>query len=63
MSDDAQEPLDGLKLIAEAITEYFGEPCADYDAECACCVAWVTYNGLAYRPEEPPSTFNRPMEK
>jgi len=34
-------------LIAEAITEAFGERCEDFEPECYCCKAWAEYDRLA----------------
>lgn len=42
-------------LIAEAITEAFGERCPDYGEHCPCCQAWKQYDeskGLQIRVEE-----------
>jgi hypothetical protein len=33
-------------LIAEAITEQFGERCPDFDANCYCCRVWRQYDEL-----------------
>lgn len=40
--------MDGERtdLIAEAITEAFGERCPDYDKDCWCCRAWQQYDDL-----------------
>ncbi|MEP0149961.1 hypothetical protein [Roseibium sp.] len=35
------------KLIAEAITEYLGERCADFDADCLSCKTWAEYDALS----------------
>lgn len=37
---------DDLNLIAEAITEAFGERCPDYEPGCFCCDAWKQYDDL-----------------
>src|SRR5690606_38184781 len=34
------------KLIVEAITEYYGERCPDYDEDCFCCKVWIEYDAL-----------------
>lgn len=34
-------------LVEDAITEYFGERCDDYDERCACCAAWKEYDLLS----------------
>jgi hypothetical protein len=31
-------------LIEDAITEYFGERCDDYEKNCVCCKAWQEYD-------------------
>jgi hypothetical protein len=36
----------GLNLIAEAITEWFGERCPDYAEGCPSCEAWKEYDRL-----------------
>lgn len=36
-----------LDLIAEAITEYWGERCPDFDADCPCCKAWKQFDALS----------------
>lgn len=32
--------------LAEAITEAFGERCADYEPDCHCCRAWRQYDAI-----------------
>ena len=32
--------------IEEAITEYWGERCPDFDKDCACCQAWKEFDSL-----------------
>lgn len=32
--------------IAEAITEYYGERCADSEPGCPCCDAWAQYDAI-----------------
>lgn len=34
-------------LIADAITEQYGERCPDYEPECWCCKVWKQYDALA----------------
>lgn len=45
-----QEAIDLVKgdidLIAEAITEAFGERCPDFEPSCYCCQAWAEYDAL-----------------
>ncbi len=36
-------------LIEEAIAEYFGEKCPDYDADCICCKAWMQLESIKAR--------------
>lgn len=40
-------------LIAEAITEAFGERCPDFDPDCHCCKVWAQYDALKATPEVP----------
>lgn len=40
------------ELIAEAITEHYGERCPDTVEGCACCDAWAEYDALS-RPAAP----------
>ena len=35
-------------LLAEAITEAFGERCPDFAEGCYCCEAWRLYDDLAF---------------
>jgi len=37
-------------LIAEAITEQFGERCPDFDANCYCCRVWKQYDEVLRAP-------------
>ncbi len=37
---------DGKQLIAEAIKEYYGDRCPDYEPGCPACDAWAAFNGL-----------------
>lgn len=39
-------------LIAEAITEQFGERCPDFDANCHCCKVWQQYHALKADADE-----------
>ena len=39
-------------LIAEAITEQFGERCPDFDADCLCCKVWQQYHALKADADE-----------
>lgn len=36
----------GQKLIAEAITEQFGERCSDFEPGCFCCQAWAAFDAI-----------------
>lgn len=39
-------------LIAEALTDYYGPHCRDFEPECHCCKAWAQFDALtAARPE------------
>lgn len=33
-------------LVAEAITEAFGERCPDFEPECHCCKAWAEFDRI-----------------
>lgn len=35
-----------MTRIEEAITEWFGPRCDDFNAHCACCQAWREYDTL-----------------
>lgn len=35
-----------MNKIEEAITEYYGERCSDYCAECVVCQAWKQYDAV-----------------
>jgi hypothetical protein len=35
-----------MSLIEEAITEYAGERCPDFDPECIVCKTWAEYDRL-----------------
>lgn len=39
--------LDPKAMIAEAITEHWGERCLDVDPDCICCTAWQYFDALA----------------
>ena len=41
-----------MSRIVEAITEWFGTRCPDFNADCACCQAWAEYDGLVEALEE-----------
>lgn len=41
-----------LNLIAEAITEHWGERCPDFDGECFCCKVWSEYDRLTALAEQ-----------
>lgn len=36
-----------VDYIAEAIEAHYGPRCPDFDAECACCLAWERYDALS----------------
>lgn len=33
-----------MKMIEEAIKDYYGERCPDYDADCVVCQAWREFD-------------------
>jgi len=37
---------EAVDLIADAITEQYGERCPDYEPECWCCKVWKQYDAL-----------------
>lgn len=39
-------------LIAEAITEAFGERCPDFEPDCWCCKAWAAFDAIRAREAE-----------
>jgi hypothetical protein len=39
-------------LIEEALTEFYGERCPDYEWTCICCVAWKQYDTLCEMVQE-----------
>lgn len=43
----------GNDLIAEAITEAFGERCPEFSAGCWACEAWAQYDTLSAAKSEP----------
>ena len=48
MANDITPAMD---LIAEALTDFYGERCPDVHPGCRCCEAWAQYGALAARPE------------
>lgn len=38
----------GDDLIAESITEAFGERCSDFNPDCWCCRAWKQYDDIGF---------------
>lgn len=50
---------DGKALIREAITEHYGEKCADYCEGCACCEAWKAYEEMDVAPK--PAALVKPL--
>lgn len=48
MANDITPAMD---LIAEALTDFYGERCPDFHPGCYCCEAWAQYDALAARPE------------
>ena len=41
----------GVKLIEEALIEYYGERCPDFAEGCPCCEAWAEFDALITRKE------------
>ena len=39
------------KLVEEAVTEYAGERCPDFDSECVVCQTWAEYDRLKQMEE------------
>ncbi|RWB40477.1 MAG: hypothetical protein EOQ44_25400 [Mesorhizobium sp.] len=39
-----------ISPIEEAITEYWGERCLDFDADCSCCQAWRQLDSFLANP-------------
>lgn len=35
-----------ISPIKEAITQYYGAPCDEFDPECACCQAWQDFHDV-----------------
>jgi len=35
-----------MHLIEEAVTDYWGPRCPDFDSGCGCCEAWKQYNKM-----------------
>lgn len=33
-------------LIKEAVTDWWGERCTEYDPDCVCCTAWAQFDKL-----------------
>lgn len=33
-----------MNLVAQAIVDYWGERCPDYDVDCFCCKAWEQFD-------------------
>lgn len=43
-------------LIAEALTEYYGDRCPDHAPGCPCCDAWAEYDRMTADPWQPIAT-------
>lgn len=41
-----------MKLIEEAITEYYGERCPDFAEGCTCCEAWAEFDNIIGKVRE-----------
>ena len=35
-----------MNKITEAMIDYWGEKCADFDEDCPCCQAWKEYKDM-----------------
>lgn len=35
-----------MSLIEEALTDYWGEKCEDFDEDCPRCQAWIEYGEM-----------------
>ena len=60
----ANDTTPAMNLIAEALTDFYGERCPNFAPGCTCCEAWAQYDEFMARPkmgearEAPP--FNPP---
>lgn len=61
---DAQEIIapDGKALIAEAITDYFGERCDGFETTCMTCQAWASWDRILGKDEVDPVTVEKCAE-
>ena len=41
------DKLNGPELVKQAVQEFFGDPCEDFDPSCYCCVAWKSYYDMS----------------
>lgn len=48
--------------IAEAIEAHYGPRCPDFNAECACCLAWERYNALSAQDTGAPGWVLVPLQ-
>lgn len=46
IADPVEVEADAGDLIAECITEQYGERCPDFEPGCYCCQAWAQYDAL-----------------
>jgi hypothetical protein len=51
--------MDGKAFVAEAITDYLGERCSDYDPACPTCRAWEAYDSIIRDDENHKATVER----
>lgn len=45
--------MSDLNLIADAIRDYLGERCSDFDPGCLCCRAWAEYDEITALDGQP----------
>lgn len=50
------------ELIAHAITDYYGERCPEYDADCFCCKAWAEFDRLRHAARPAPAATDTGLE-
>lgn len=62
---DAQEIIapNGKALIAEAITDYFGERCDGFETTCMTCQAWASWDRILGPDEVDQVTVVRPLDE
>lgn len=48
-----------VDLLRDAVEEYWGEPCSDFDEGCCCCRAWQQYTNMCEALDSLVMTFMR----